>query len=334
MPLIDTISSALRAARERAAAFELPDWRLIRVSGPDARDYLHRQLSNSVKNAPDGSCVYATAMRGDGRMVADLWVFVVSRDDFLILAAPAADGLAAHLEKYVIMENVAIQELSPVTFFAVEGKDLGKLVTQELFPTESDSRKFFAAEFAGDTLFLMRPVNLVAGGFWISRGPSSQQPIRAKLEELIGSGNLYDSATWNAWRVLHGIPLFGHDMDTGTIPLEAGLYPAIDFNKGCFPGQEIVARINNLGHPAKTLVGLRFAGTEPAAQGSEILDGDHAVGRITSFAVSPETGDSVAMGYVKWDKREAGTELMIKDGERMTKATVFALPSGNLSPGA
>jgi folate-binding protein YgfZ len=144
---------------------------------------------------------------------------------------------------------------------------------------------------------------------------------------LVAAGAVrVEAADAEAVRIESGRPRFGQDMDTDTIPLEAGLEErAISRTKGCYVGQEVIVRVQDRGHGrvAKRLVGLTFDAAAPLpATGSRIVSGDHEIGRVTSAIWSPALARPIAIGYVHRDFVEPGTSLAV-DG---AAAAVAALP--------
>ena len=131
---------------------------------------------------------------------------------------------------------------------------------------------------------------------------------------------------WRAHEMLRveaGVPRYGQDMVDTTIPLEANLANAISYNKGCYIGQEVIARATFRGHMNRKLSGLLLGSTE-AAPGTELKKDGKKVGWVTSVVRSPLKGQTVALGYVHRDHLEPGTVLAVGDGP--AEATVAALP--------
>jgi folate-binding protein YgfZ len=124
------------------------------------------------------------------------------------------------------------------------------------------------------------------------------------------------SADAEVVRIEHGRPRFGVDMDTDTIPLEAGIEArAISRSKGCYVGQEVIVRVQDRGQGrvARRLVGLTFAAAAPVpAAGTRIVSGDRDIGRITSATWSPAAGRPIALGYIHRDFTEAGTPVEVR----------------------
>jgi len=117
-----------------------------------------------------------------------------------------------------------------------------------------------------------------------------------------------DEATYEVLRVEAGVPKYGVDMTESTIPLEANLTKALHYQKGCYIGQEVIARATYRGHMNKGLKGLLLGDAEPE-RGSELRRGDKKVGFVTSVVRSVARGQNVALGYVHREAQESGTEL-------------------------
>ena len=118
--------------------------------------------------------------------------------------------------------------------------------------------------------------------------------------------------SFNVHRIEAGIPWYGLDMDENTLPIEAGLEKdAISFNKGCYIGQESVARITYRGHVNRKLVGLSLSGIHPASKGDKISKDGQEVGWVTSSAYSPNLKIAIALGYLRREVLEPGTSVFI-----------------------
>lgn len=141
-----------------------------------------------------------------------------------------------------------------------------------------------------------------------------------KPVEMDGAVDISDEL-YETFRIENGIPRYGVDMDETTIVPELGLEGLISYEKGCYIGQEIIARIHFRGHVAKQLTGLRLSSDVETGTELTTPDGKNA-GRITSKTFSPELGGVIALGYVRYDHLAAGTELLAGD----VTAVVTALP--------
>jgi folate-binding protein YgfZ len=127
-------------------------------------------------------------------------------------------------------------------------------------------------------------------------------------------------------RIEAGVPLLGRDMTGDTIPLEANLLDAISYTKGCYIGQEVIARIDARGHVNRQLRGLVLEGDTLPQFGDTILSPDREVGWITSVAHSPTLQQNIAMGYIRREVFTPGTHLEVRTGDAILGATVVELP--------
>jgi aminomethyltransferase len=127
-------------------------------------------------------------------------------------------------------------------------------------------------------------------------------------------------------RVEAGLPRYGADMDETTIVSETTLDDAVSFTKGCYIGQEIIARIKYRGHVAKKLTGLVFDGELKLPVDAKVRAADKEIGRITSFVISPALERTVALGYVKYDFLAAGTSVKVASADEEVDAQVAELP--------
>jgi folate-binding protein YgfZ len=145
---------------------------------------------------------------------------------------------------------------------------------------------------------------------------------REELERVAGSLPRLDEGTYEVLRVEAGVPRFGADMDESTIPLEAGLERAIHYAKGCYIGQEVIARATFRGHMNRKLAGLLLGELAPEPK-TELRSGDRKIGWITTVVASPALRQNVALGYVHKDFLEPGTKVQLASGG---EAEVRALP--------
>ena len=130
-------------------------------------------------------------------------------------------------------------------------------------------------------------------------------------------------------RIEAGIPRFGADMDETNLAPEAGIEErAISYSKGCYIGQEVIARIRTYGQVAKSLRGLLLSDdlAELPKKGDKLFHGDKEAGFITSAVASPTFRRNIALGYVRREWNEPGTELRLRAAERDSPATIVPLP--------
>ena len=323
----------VRAAREAVGLLDQLGLAVLEVCGRDAADYLHRMLTSSVKTLQPGQGARSTILKGDGRMVSPATVLRTAPESFLLLA-PAVCGaaLAAHLDKFLITEDAEIRDRSrDYGTFSVAGPMAAALVSSALGidAGKLDGLASATGRTGASEILVVRSDPFRLPGFLLLVPAADSDSVRAMLAGQVqaAGGSILNAQACAVLRVEAGEPEFGTDINESTIPLEAGLRDAIDFGKGCFPGQEVVARIDNLGHPARMLVGLILPpDADKGVAGTPLYRGGKETGRITSVVTSATLGQRIALATVKWDHREPGTELELQEPGSGIRAVVTRIP--------
>lgn len=285
MRTIDVDTEELAALDDARAFADLTSFRKIRVSGADAATWLHDLVTANVAGLEEGSSARSLLLSPTGGIRAD---FQVARDagGFLLLQDDAhPDSIADLLSPFVLSSDVRLDDVGAErVLIAVLGDTRERVGLRGTRPS--------VAGPGTDLIALQSDADALASALTDAQlRPVSRRALAA-------------------WRVRLGIPTFGVDFDEGTLPSEAGLESAIDFEKGCFLGQESVAKVRNLGHPRRILVHLRA--DRLVAPGAPILDATSPVGEVTSVAPRRAGDGSDALGRIGWDARHA--ELRTPDG--------------------
>jgi folate-binding protein YgfZ len=250
----------------------------VSVTGPDAASYLNRMVSNEVEALPVGESCEALLLTPKARIVAPLVVWRRDADDFLLLSEPeAGEPVARQLlrSRFAAKCSIELEEHRSVVVLGA-----GELVLNQhkVLPT--------------------RDYGVSAVELLDADAPADAEPVTEdELERL---------------RILARTPRLGRELDDRVMPAEAGLDErAISFTKGCYPGQEPVARLHYRGHPNRGLRVLALAGDELPAYDAELSLDDKVVGRVTSAARDDEHG-IVALAYVR---REVPAEATLTLGD-------------------
>ncbi len=317
------------AARERAAFIERSNRVRMEFAGAKPAETLNGIFTNDVSLLKPGAGHYAAALTNKGKVIADVRVF--ARDGRFVVDTSAAAGPAfvAMIRKYVNPRLATYRDIS-----ATVG-------TVGVFGPTASAVMASASGIAADLLESLSPygqVPLASGDGFIARVPdlgvagfdlfAPTEAIATIIEQLRAAGvTELMAAGAEVLRVEAGRPLYGTDMDENVLAQEAALdrddLGAISFNKGCYTGQETVARVHFRGHVNRTLRGLRLAG--PVASASTLHTGDGTeVGRLRSVIESPRFG-WIALGYVRREVPE-GTALTVRSGDAESGAVVSALP--------
>ena len=328
----------IEAARSRAVIFDRTETRgILEVSGSDRVRWLDGMISGDVEaivaaaaeGRPETGC-YATLLTNRGAIVADLHVGCVGEVLILESLRSALPNIAATLDRFIIADDVELKDQSDAFLtLSLEGPLARSILEAALEEGSSPpvSEAWQAAKIAGQEVLI--------GGFGLSgelayqirMSPDARESIIAALntaaESQDSAGALVrgSDAAAETLRVEAGIPLLGRELDEDVLPPEARLERAIAVNKGCYVGQEIVARLRARGQVNHLLVGLTLPADAAIELGAELEADGRKTGEITSLALSPTAG-SIALGYVRREHSEAGTVVEFAGGQ----ATVTALP--------
>ena len=295
----------------------------VAVRGADRTTFLHNMLSADIKNLPPGAGTEGTFLTIKGKLVSNLTVF--HEDDRLLIEMESGrvNAFIEGLSRYIISEDVTLESLQgDEASFSVEGPGASELLAKL---TGGSASKFNGL----DRLAHLGVVS--ADGVRITarrHDPSPRFDVAAlaiKALELLENAReqrtvVGSSALAETRRIEAGRPRFGTDMDESHMPLEAGLDEAINFDKGCYIGQEYVVRLAHRGHLNRKLVGIKIAlehahgRPDVPSAGSKVTAGDKEAGALTSAAYSPTLGVVVALGYLRREFFEPDTKVTI-DGK-------------------
>ncbi|HXD72351.1 MAG TPA: glycine cleavage T C-terminal barrel domain-containing protein [Vicinamibacterales bacterium] len=322
------MGTAYQAARRHAASIDRSSRGRIVVSGRDRASYLQGLLTNDIAALAPGTGCYAAYLTAQGRMISDAWVYELG--DVILLSLPDADAkstVLAKLDQFIFSEDVQLGDVTDAfAQIAVVGPEAPRLVG-ELFGVAAPlvEHACVRGEIAGGAAIVTRITDAGEPGFdlYVER---LRLPIVQDALSAAGVVAL-DAATADVLRVEAGIPLFHRDMDEETIPLEAGIEArAINRNKGCYVGQEVIIRVLDRGHGrvAEKLTGLTISGDAVPPASSAVTSGDRQVGRVTSAVRSQALNATIALAYLKRDVLEPGTRLSVGGADAVVTALPFA----------
>jgi folate-binding protein YgfZ len=331
------LSEAERAAAVRAGAgvFQLSGRGLIEVGGGDRVRWLDGMLSNDVTSLQPGgehSGCYATALTAEGRIVADPHVLVRGETFWLETEAAAVTGLLEHFERHLIADAVELRDIgSSVDRLSVEGP-----LAEQLLERAADA----APDLADDCCEVVRIAEaevLMARYGWSGElgfqllVPAGSGGAVAAAIEAAGSESksiIVGEKTLEVLRIEAGIPRFGAEIDETVLPAEARLGRAVARSKGCYVGQEVVARMEAAGRVSHLLVGLAMGEGPIPEPGSVITADGKRVGEVTSSCRSAIVG-SIALGFVRAAHSAIGTELCAGGRPVRVAALPFAGPGAS-----
>ncbi len=284
-----------------AAYHDLGDRGSLKLTGGERVRFLNGMLSNDVSTLAPGETCYALQLDRKGRILADLVVLALQDSLLLDLAAGTTAPVRQLLERHIVADDVALEDLSgDWGQLGLEGPGARVALENEGLPLPGAGR-FERAEREGQSLLLLGEGSLTPEGLQVL-GP--REPLAGLLAAL-GLPPLSAEQT-ELLRIEAFLPLYGVDVSDRNFPAEARLERAVSYTKGCFIGQEIVARIRSRGAVKRFLVQIRSEA--PVQRGAAIRLGETVVGQITSAAASPVSGP-VALGYVRTTGAAPGTAL-------------------------
>jgi aminomethyltransferase len=324
----------VQLVRRAAGLFQLEERGLIEVRGADRVRWLAGQLSNDVAGLEAGgarSGCYALLLTPQGRIVADLHV-LARPDAFWLETEHAALGAALErLDRYLIADEVELVEpRRAVVRLGIEGPRTPAVLASLLgrsvqLPAESGTE----VAIAGASV-------LVAAFGWSGEAalqlfvPSqAAAEVEGAVRQAGASEGLIDAGpeALEVLRIEAGIPRFGRELDPEVLPAEARLLErGVCFTKGCYIGQEVVARMHSRGQVKHLLVGLAVEGATPPAAGAALEVDSRRVGEVTSSAHSPSAG-CVALGYVRRPHDAPGTLVRVEERAARVVSLPFVEPA-------
>ena len=325
------VATEYEALRQHAIVVDRSHRGRLRFSGGKAGETLTGLVTNDVLSLTAGQGHYAAALTAKGKIVTDLRIF--RDDDTFLVDCPtrAIDPWTAMVRKYVNPRVAPFQDetgsLRDLGVFGVGAR----LVVGEMTGASSSALGVLppyahvAVSIEGARVLVARVPDLELEGFEIF--------APAELHALLWQRAIAARATpagldvWEIARVEAGRPEWGIDIDDSTLPQEANLEElhAISYTKGCYIGQETVARVHFRGHVNRLLRGLRTASAEPPARGAQLFDGaGKQIGEVRSTAASPRLG-GIAIGMVRREI-ELGASLVARWDGGESRVDVSHLP--------
>ena len=308
------------------ARLERPALARIVARGADRKDFLDRMATNDLARLAPGQGAPTFLLERTGRVVDRLLVLERGEDALLIGSEGRAPAILSWLAKHVIADDVVLEDVGGETMLVtVLGTRAADVLTKRLGVQAAslafgDHRQ--APPFAGT--LVVRAEDVGGRSFHVVAPRESSVAVTEALAELPA----VSEATYRALRIAAGVPTFGEEFSERTIPLELRSAGHISFTKGCYVGQEVIARLHNFRRVKRALVRLRVDGDEPPPAGAQLFDGEQMAGQVASAASTG--GDAIALAFVDVGGETPGRHLVVRDGARRRDAEILTLtPSGD-----
>lgn len=337
------------AMRKGVGLLQTPQRALLRLDGVDRRTFVNQLVTNDVGVLADGTGCRALALNRHGRIEGDLVILHAGDELLLVTDVFRASTLAEMMEQYIFMEDVTVQNVTArfvqMSLHGPMGLALLADIVEDgaaLPGEDAPPWSHKATSIGGAACRVYRSDEVGAPGWHLlvpaSAGVSVLEALSCAVGGLVpevsgGQRRKFNGrgVGWHAYntaRIEAGTVLFHVDYGPDSLPHETGLLQeTVSFTKGCYPGQEIVARMENLGHPKKVIVGLRGDDDRLPIAGAAIRYDNGAesevVGAVTSSTLSPMAGKmAIALGMMRWDLRDQGVEVRIDDASGPIPCTV------------
>ena len=319
-------AAEVKATRECAGMRDSSHWGRVLISGADHLDFLHRMTTNHFQELADRAGLEAAFTENRARIL-DLGTFYRRNEQTLAVLSPGAiDEILSWLDRYIFAEEISFEEITGQTAMVeLFGPRAGEMV-QEVFATD---------------ISVIQPHHLLetpsSGVLWTARLDRLGHPglratgdspkIAVLWEKLLKMGaQPVGEEAWDILRIEAGIPARGRELTDEHNPWEAGLAHAIHMNKGCYIGQEVIARLEAYDKIKQHLVGLRWDEGSLPPSGTELRAERKTVGQITSAVYSPLLKRNIALGYVRRAHCALGTILEFISATGPQAVEVVGLP--------
>lgn len=304
------------------------------LTGGDRVRFLHGQVTNDVNALQTGEGCYAALITAKGKMVSDLNVYRLENELLLDFEPGLTGRITGRLEEYIIADDVQVIDVSgEYGLLSIQGPRAADAVKLLGLTGALPQRKYQivkATESSFGEVYIANQARLGTIGFDVFVPASQLQPLAEQLlrEVMALEGRMCGWEAFEICRVEAGIPRFGLDMDETNLAPEAGIESgAISYKKGCYIGQEIIARIRTYGQVARLLRRLKLPDdlqTVPK-RGDKLFKDAKEVGFITSAVASPITDAKTALGYVRREANAIGTVLILQNGPQEIPVSVAEL---------
>lgn len=319
----ELLAEALNAG---AVVFQPPDRAHVELTGPDRAKFLHGLCSQNVKALSPGSVAEAFFCNVKSHILAHVALAVFDDVIWLESVRSAGPKLTAHFDRYQIREEVAwVDRSDDVGQLWIAGPKAGHWLREAGFEASDSAPACFRTE-----RLQVRPLGGFSVPVWSLVGELGE--IHGKL--LSHGAAPGDSSAWNAWRIEEGWPVYDIDLSEECLAQEAGrTAAAISFNKGCYLGQEPIARIDALGHVNRLLRRIRCAGDHAVAAGTAVVTGaGELAGTVSSAATSLDGRSTVALAMLRTKLANPGDAVIFRgsDGGPDVRGAVeaSAIPDG------
>ena len=319
------IVSEHRSVRSAAGVVDLSHRGRLRVSGGDRVRFLHGMVTNDVKGLRDGQGIYSAMITAQGQTLADLKVYRRPTDFLLDTGPGLAEEVRAALDRYLIADDVQIDDVTEATSLLLVSGPLSADVVGEVLGADVSGLPEYGSAQCGSAT-VVRSDDTGERGFLLFVEPVEARRLWAGIQELGLSVRPVGQRAFSVLRMEAGVPVYGLDIEKRYTPIESGIAHAVSLDKGCYIGQEVISKMTFRGKPRRHLVGFVLAGDVPPTPGDTVMVDGRDAGHATSGLLSLSLNQIIAFGYVKRDLNRPGTKVQIASNARRLEGEVVGLP--------
>ncbi len=314
------------AGMRDAVLIDRSELTILDVTGADSERFLHNLLSASVSGLSEGAGTEATLLNNKGKLVAVLTVLRDGERFRLVTESIRATALRDGLDRFIIADDVTL-ELRPLddAALSVEGPKAARILAEALGENATSLERLgHLGHRRYGSLHVVSRRHDPSPRFDLF---GSGESVTETMKRCLAAGaSVGDEQLAEIRRIEAGRPRFGVDIDDSHMPLEASLDEALDFDKGCYIGQEYVVRLAHRGQLQKKLVGILIEGSTPPDLPAPVHFEDRHVGLVTSARYSPCLDAVAALGFVKRDAFAPGTRVEVGSEGSSRSADVTETP--------
>ncbi len=310
------------AVRENAGIFNRSKRGKVLAEGADCLRFLHGMVTNTVESLAENEGNYAAVTSARGQTLLDIWVHRLQDCIYMETEPGLATKLIETLDRYLIADDVALSDESDAwAIFGVQGPAAYELIGRVVgrVPVDLPEHHTIIREFDDTPIWITARSYTGESGCDLRIAQDQAESLRRAL--VTAGGTPIGSQVEEILRVEAGIPRYGAEIEESVVPLEAGLNRAVDFDKGCYIGQEVIAKMHFRGRPRRYLTGLSLSGNTPVC--GNITVNDKIVGRVTTCVKSLHFNRVIALAIIRRGYHEAGQRVILDDG---SEAEVVPLP--------
>jgi len=319
-----------QALRRSAALLDSTARARVRICGKHRLELLHRMTTQDLRTLAAGEGRTAVLLTDKARIVDHLAVYALEEELRVLSAREDASPSLAHLKRYTLRDDFRAEDRSGATSLLwVLGPRAAEILAAAGIEEAASLDGLCIRSLAEEGAFLLSTdgpcaLNLA---LWLPQQRTAHWKSRLLAAGAPAGLQAASAADYEVVRIESGHPAHGSELSEEVNPLEAGLGGSVSWTKGCYIGQEVVARLDTYQKVQRHLVGLRFPGAAaPPSAGTKLLADGEPVGWVTSAARSPSLGEPVALAYVRTRHAAAGTALAAQAGGSTLEARVAALP--------